>query len=51
MSPSTGILSVLWLVGFYAIFAGGMSIAIGFGLRDVADTAKTVEAGRTASGS
>jgi uncharacterized membrane protein HdeD (DUF308 family) len=51
MSPSTGILSVLWLVGFYAIFAGLMYIAMGYGLRDVAETAKSVEAGSTASGS
>ena len=51
MSPGTGILSVLWLVGFYAIFAGVMYIAMGFGVRDVADAAKSVEAGSTASGS
>jgi len=43
MSPSAGILSVLWLVGFYAIFAGVMYIATGFSLRDVADAARTVE--------
>jgi uncharacterized membrane protein HdeD (DUF308 family) len=51
MSPSEGILSVLWLVGFYAIFAGVMYIAMGYSLRDVADTAKSVEAESTASGS
>ena len=38
MSPGSGILSVLWLVGFYAIFAGVMYLAIGFGLRDTAQT-------------
>jgi uncharacterized membrane protein HdeD (DUF308 family) len=43
MSPSTGILSVLWLIGFYAIFAGVMYIAMGLGLRDVAGAAKSVE--------
>ena len=51
MSPATGILSVLWLVGFYAIFAGVMNIAMGFGLRDVAGAAKSVEAGTTAASS
>jgi uncharacterized membrane protein HdeD (DUF308 family) len=51
MSPATGILSVLWLVGFYAIFAGVMYIAMGFGLRDVAGAAKSVEAGSATSGS
>jgi uncharacterized membrane protein HdeD (DUF308 family) len=51
MSPTTGILSVLWLVGFYAIFAGFMYIAMGYGLRDVAGAAKSVEASSTAAGS
>jgi uncharacterized membrane protein HdeD (DUF308 family) len=50
MSPTDGILSVLWLIGFYAIFAGVMYIAMGWSLRDVADTAKTVESGGTATG-
>jgi uncharacterized membrane protein HdeD (DUF308 family) len=43
MSPSDGILSVLWLIGFYAIFAGVMDIAMGFDLRDASDTVKLVE--------
>jgi uncharacterized membrane protein HdeD (DUF308 family) len=59
MSPSTGILSVLWLVGFYAIFAGFTYIAMGYDLRNVSDAARTLEtgvsksvdAGTTASGS
>jgi uncharacterized membrane protein HdeD (DUF308 family) len=51
MSPGDGILSVLWLIGFYAIFAGVMNIAMGFGLRDVSDTVKSVETRSTASGS
>jgi len=51
MSPSTGILSVLWLIGFYAIFAGVMYIAIGFDLRDVASAAKSVETQSAPSGS
>jgi uncharacterized membrane protein HdeD (DUF308 family) len=49
MSPTDGILSVLWLVGFYAIFAGVMNIAMGFGLRDVSNTVKSVEAERTST--
>jgi uncharacterized membrane protein HdeD (DUF308 family) len=44
MAPGAGILSVLWLIGFYAIFAGVMYIAMGYSLGDVADAAKTVEA-------
>ena len=43
VSPGDGILSVLWLIGFYAIFAGVMDIALGFGLRDASDTVKLVE--------
>jgi hypothetical protein len=46
-----GVGCVLWLVGFYAIFAGVMYVAMGFGLRDVSDAAKSVEAQTTASGS
>jgi uncharacterized membrane protein HdeD (DUF308 family) len=51
MSPSNGILSVLWLIGFYAIFAGFMYMAMGYSLRDVAGAAKSVEAGSATSGS
>jgi uncharacterized membrane protein HdeD (DUF308 family) len=51
MSPSAGILSVLWLIGFYAIFAGFMYIAMGYSLRDVAGAAKSVEAQSAPSGS
>jgi uncharacterized membrane protein HdeD (DUF308 family) len=50
MAPSDGILSVLWLIGFYAIFAGVMNIAMGLSVRDVASTAKSFEAGSTTSG-
>jgi uncharacterized membrane protein HdeD (DUF308 family) len=50
MSPGAGILSVLWLIGFYAIFAGVMDIAMGFSLRDISHTVKSVEArGSTAA--
>ena len=51
MSPSAGILSVLWLIGFYAIFAGVTYIAMGFSLGDVADAAKSVESQSAPSGS
>ena len=51
MSPGDGILSVLWLVGFYAIFAGVMNLAIGFGLRDTSDTLSSFEAGSKATSS
>ena len=43
VSPGDGILSLLGLIGFYAIFAGGMDIAMGFDLRDASDTVKLVE--------
>jgi uncharacterized membrane protein HdeD (DUF308 family) len=51
MSPTQGVLSVLYLFGFYAIFAGVMYIATGYSLHDVADTAQTIEGPSTASGS
>jgi uncharacterized membrane protein HdeD (DUF308 family) len=51
MSPSDGILSVLYLIGFYAIFAGTMDIAMGFSLRDVSDTVKSVEPGSSTAAS
>jgi len=51
MSPSQGLLSVLWLFGFYAIFAGVMDIAIGYDLREVSDAAKSVETRSAATSS
>src|SRR5258705_432644 len=51
MRPGTGLLTVLWRVGFYGLFAGFMSIAMGYGLAEVAATAKTVEAPGPAPGS
>jgi uncharacterized membrane protein HdeD (DUF308 family) len=51
MSPGDGILSILWLIGFYAIFAGFMNIAMGFGLRDISDTVKSVETKTTTAAS
>lgn len=34
-APGEGVLAVLWLIGFYAIFAGIMAIAFGLQLRGV----------------
>ena len=42
VSPGAGVLSVLWLIGFYAIFAGIMYLAIGFRLRGAADTLSSI---------
>ena len=48
-NPSTGVLAVLWLIGYYAIFAGVLSIAFGLRLRgvgkDVSDFESTVTGG------
>jgi len=46
--PATGVLAVLWLIAYYAIFAGVMYLMVGLRLRSVA---KTVEGqtGATAS--
>ena len=46
-APGDGVLAVLWLIGYYAIFAGIMYIAMGFSLRDVSNTVKSVEAETT----
>ena len=51
VSPGAGILSMLWLIGFYAIFAGAMDIAMGFSLRDASDTVKLVEPKTTTAAS
>jgi len=44
LSPGAGILTVLWLIGLYAIFAGVLYIALGFRLRDASHALKSVEA-------
>ena len=51
LSPGAGILSVLGLIGFYAIFAGAMDIAMGFSLRDISNTVKSVEPRSSTAGS
>jgi uncharacterized membrane protein HdeD (DUF308 family) len=38
VSPGTGVLAVLWLIGYYAIFAGVMHIILAWRLREVAKT-------------
>ena len=49
---ATGTLSVLWLIGFYAIFAGVMYVATGYALRSAADTVRSVgRSRRSAAGS
>ncbi len=35
VSPGTGVLAILWLIGFYAIFAGVMYLAMAFRLRSL----------------
>jgi uncharacterized membrane protein HdeD (DUF308 family) len=37
-SPGDGVLAVLWLIGYYALFAGIMYIVVGLRLRSVAKT-------------
>jgi uncharacterized membrane protein HdeD (DUF308 family) len=49
MSPTDGILSVLWLIGFYAIFAGVTYLAMGMRLRGVANTLESIKAENTAT--
>jgi uncharacterized membrane protein HdeD (DUF308 family) len=42
-SPGAGVLAVLWLVGFYAIFAGVTAIAFGLQLRSVDKDVSKIE--------
>ena len=39
--PATGVLAVLWLIAYYAIFAGVMYVAIGLRLRGLNKTLET----------
>jgi uncharacterized membrane protein HdeD (DUF308 family) len=43
-SPNTGVLAVLWLIGYYAIFAGILSIAFGLRLRSAGEDVETLKA-------
>jgi uncharacterized membrane protein HdeD (DUF308 family) len=42
-APGAGVLAVLWLIGFYAIFAGIMAIAFGLQLRGVDKDVSRIE--------
>jgi uncharacterized membrane protein HdeD (DUF308 family) len=43
-APQTGVLAVLWLIGFYAIFAGLLSVAFGLRLKGLGNDAADIEA-------
>jgi uncharacterized membrane protein HdeD (DUF308 family) len=42
-APFDGVLAVLWLIGYYAIFAGVLSIVIGLRLREVGHDVSALE--------
>ena len=42
-APGDGVLAVLWLIGFYAIFAGIMAIAFGLRLRGLGEDVSSLE--------
>jgi uncharacterized membrane protein HdeD (DUF308 family) len=54
-APGEGVLAVLWLIGFYAIFVGVSAIAFGLRLRsfgeDVSSIQKTLTGETTAASS
>jgi uncharacterized membrane protein HdeD (DUF308 family) len=41
-APGDGVLAVLWLIGFYSIFAGVTAIAFGLRLRGVANDVESI---------
>jgi uncharacterized membrane protein HdeD (DUF308 family) len=45
VAPGSGVLAVLWLIGYYAIFAGVMYLAMAFRLRRLANRADAPAAG------
>ena len=47
----TGVLAVLWLIGYYAIFAGILAIAFGLRLRGVGKDVETIKSTLTGTGS
>jgi uncharacterized membrane protein HdeD (DUF308 family) len=47
--PATGVLTVLWLIAYYALFAGVMYVAIGLRLRGLNKTLESVTSAGTAS--
>jgi uncharacterized membrane protein HdeD (DUF308 family) len=50
MAPTDGVLTVLWLIGFYAIFAGVMYIGTGLRLRGVDERISSLGAQATSAG-
>jgi uncharacterized membrane protein HdeD (DUF308 family) len=50
VSPGTGVLAVLWLIGFYAIFAGVMYLAVAMRLRSLANRTSPSARGGAAVG-
>jgi uncharacterized membrane protein HdeD (DUF308 family) len=48
-APGAGVLAVLWLIGYYAIFAGILQIAVGLRLRGVGKDVSNFEAKLTGS--
>ena len=50
-APGAGVLAVLWLIGYYAIFAGILAIAVGLRLRGVGKDVESFEAKLTGQGS
>lgn len=51
VSPGDGVLAVLWLIGYYAIFSGAMYLALAFRLRGVADRTAASASGRAPASS
>jgi uncharacterized membrane protein HdeD (DUF308 family) len=45
VAPGSGVLAVLWLIGYYAIFAGVMYLAMAFRLRGLAGRTAAPAAG------
>ena len=42
-APGAGVLAVLWLIGYYAIFAGILTVAFGLRLRGVGKDVETIK--------
>ena len=50
-APGAGVLAVLWLIGYYAIFAGILTVAFGLRLRGVGKDVETIKSTLTGTGS
>jgi uncharacterized membrane protein HdeD (DUF308 family) len=51
VAPGEGVFAVLFVIGYYALFAGVMYLALGFRLRQVNKTLHTSSSSRTAASS